>query len=139
MAQTGFKPADKAVEKVLKIAQIGDSGVGKTCILNRFTENTFSATFVPTIGCARTPAGCRGKYFLAMQILTPFLHSVDYKKKIVEVGGGRKVKVQIWDTAGQARSCHPDLTPSTLLAIHRNSEHSTHIPLIRMVHSLASC
>lgn len=33
-----------------KLLLIGDSGVGKTCIIFRFAENNFNPTFISTIG-----------------------------------------------------------------------------------------
>jgi len=57
---------------------IGDSGVGKTCLLVRFKDNTFlSGSFISTVG-------------------------IDFRNKVVNVDGA-KVKLQIWDTAGQER------------------------------------
>jgi len=56
---------------------VGDSGVGKSCLLLRFTEDNYTDNFIATIG-------------------------VDFKIKTVEVDG-KKVKLQIWDTAGQER------------------------------------
>ena len=56
---------------------IGDAGVGKSAILLRFADNTFSDSYINTIG-------------------------VDFKIQNVEVNGER-VKLQIWDTAGQER------------------------------------
>jgi len=35
---------------LLKLLIIGDSGVGKTCVLMRFTEDTFTNTYLSTIG-----------------------------------------------------------------------------------------
>lgn len=61
----------------IKMLLIGDSGVGKTSLLLRFTENAFSQSFLTTIG-------------------------IDFKVKTVEVDGER-YKLQIWDTAGQER------------------------------------
>ncbi|NXM07793.1 RAB15 protein, partial [Tyrannus savana] len=55
----------------------GDSGVGKTCLLCRFTDNQFHPAHISTIG-------------------------VDFKMKTIEVDG-IKVRIQIWDTAGQER------------------------------------
>jgi small GTP-binding protein len=60
-----------------KILLIGDSGVGKTSLLVRFNEQTFTTTHITTIG-------------------------IDLRSKVVDVEGS-KVKVQIWDTAGQER------------------------------------
>ena len=56
---------------------IGDSGVGKTCLLLRYANDSFSPTFITTIG-------------------------IDFKIKNVEVDG-KRIKLQIWDTAGQER------------------------------------
>ncbi|XP_036411335.1 ras-related protein Rab-13-like [Megalops cyprinoides] len=60
-----------------KLLLIGDSGVGKTCLIIRFAEDSFNSTFISTIG-------------------------IDFKVKTIEVEG-KKVKLQIWDTAGQER------------------------------------
>ena len=56
---------------------IGDSGVGKTCLLLRYANDSFSPTFITTIG-------------------------IDFKIKNVEIEG-KRIKLQIWDTAGQER------------------------------------
>lgn len=60
-----------------KVIIIGDSSVGKSCMLSRFTDNSFDKSYISTIG-------------------------VDFKVKVVNVGG-TQVKLQIWDTAGQER------------------------------------
>jgi len=62
---------------LFKLLLIGDSGVGKTCVLFRFSDDTFNTTFISTIG-------------------------IDFKIKTVELQG-KKIKLQIWDTAGQER------------------------------------
>lgn len=62
---------------IYKILLIGDSGVGKSSILVRFTDNVFSNNFVSTIG-------------------------VDFRVKTIEIDGAI-IKLQIWDTAGQER------------------------------------
>lgn len=53
------------------------AGVGKSSLLLRFADNTFSGSYITTIG-------------------------VDFKIKTVTLNG-QKVKLQIWDTAGQER------------------------------------
>jgi len=39
-----------AYDLLAKILIIGDSGVGKTCLLLRFSENSFASSHLPTIG-----------------------------------------------------------------------------------------
>ena len=63
--------------KQVKLLMIGDSGVGKSCLLLRFSDDSFSTNFITTIG-------------------------IDFKLKTVEIDG-KRVKLQIWDTAGQER------------------------------------
>lgn len=65
-------------ELKVKLLMIGDSGVGKTSMLLRYTNDSFHPTFITTIG-------------------------IDFKIKAVRVEGGKRVKLQIWDTAGQER------------------------------------
>jgi Ras-related protein Rab-1A len=56
---------------------IGDSAVGKSCLLIQFADQTFSENYVSTIG-------------------------VDFKIRTMELDG-KSIKLQIWDTAGQER------------------------------------
>ncbi|KPP68297.1 RAB8A, member RAS oncogene family,-like, partial [Scleropages formosus] len=67
----------KTYDYLFKLLLIGDSGVGKTCVLFRFSEDAFNSTFISTIG-------------------------IDFKIRTVELDG-KKIKLQIWDTAGQER------------------------------------
>lgn len=69
--------AKKSYDLLFKLLLIGDSGVGKTCILFRFSDDAFNTTFISTIG-------------------------IDFKIKTIELKG-KKIKLQIWDTAGQER------------------------------------
>ena len=47
----GLTTTDEEEEtNMLKLALIGDSGVGKTCILLRFAEGAFNADFMSTVG-----------------------------------------------------------------------------------------
>ncbi|OHT12106.1 Ras-related protein ORAB-1 [Tritrichomonas foetus] len=64
-------------EQPLKILVIGESAVGKSCLLLRYTDNKFQDTFMTTIG-------------------------VDFKTKFIDIDGNH-VKLQIWDTAGQEK------------------------------------
>ena len=40
----------KTYDFLFKLLLIGDSGVGKTCVLFRFSEDAFNSTFISTIG-----------------------------------------------------------------------------------------
>jgi len=64
-------------DQLIKLLLVGDSGVGKSCLLLRFTEDMFTPSFITTIG-------------------------IDFKVKTVEVDN-KVIKLQIWDTAGQER------------------------------------
>ena len=65
------------IDQMFKIIIIGESGVGKTAIMQRLCENTYDTVYVTTVG-------------------------VDFKPKILEIGK-KRIKMQIWDTAGQER------------------------------------
>lgn len=67
----------KNYDYLFKLLLIGDSGVGKTCLLFRFSDDAFNTSFIATIG-------------------------IDFKVRTVDIDG-RKIKLQIWDTAGQER------------------------------------
>ena len=60
----------KAYDYLFKLLLIGDSGVGKTCVLFRFAEDQYNATFISTIG-------------------------IDFKIRTIELDG-KKIKLQIW-------------------------------------------
>lgn len=61
----------------VKLLIIGDSGVGKSCLLLRFCDDEFTPSFISTIG-------------------------IDFKIRNIKVNG-KDVRLQIWDTAGQER------------------------------------
>ena len=61
-----------------KVITLGDSMVGKTCLILRFLEDTFFSTYLSTIG-------------------------FDLKQKVVKLDTGEKMKLIIHDTAGQER------------------------------------
>jgi len=62
---------------LFKLLLIGDSGVGKSCLLLRFADDTYTQSYISTIG-------------------------VDFKIRTIELEG-KTCKLQIWDTAGQER------------------------------------
>lgn len=69
--------ADEEYDYLFKLVLIGDSGVGKSNLLSRFTKNEFNLESKSTIG-------------------------VEFATKTLKVQG-KVVKAQIWDTAGQER------------------------------------
>jgi small GTP-binding protein len=64
-------------EYIIKILTLGDSSVGKTSIILRFTKEKYNSNRLATIG-------------------------VDFKSRIIQLENQR-IKVLIWDTAGQER------------------------------------
>ena len=68
---------DDEYDYLFKIVLIGDSGVGKSNLLSRFTRNEFSLESKSTIG-------------------------VEFATKSIQVDG-KVIKAQVWDTAGQER------------------------------------
>ena len=68
---------DEPYDHLVKVLLIGESGVGKTCLLQRFNKGDFLIHHLTTI-------------------------AIDFKMKILEVDGVN-LKMQIWDTAGQER------------------------------------
>jgi len=69
--------AERNYDYSAKVLLIGESGVGKTSILQRFARNHFSTKYLPTIG-------------------------IDYMVSFCEADGA-KVCLQMWDTAGQEK------------------------------------
>ena len=68
---------DDSYDYLFKTVLIGDSGVGKSNLLSRFTRNEFYLESKSTIG-------------------------VEFATRSIEVEG-KTIKAQIWDTAGQER------------------------------------
>ena len=62
---------------LFKLLLIGDSSVGKSCFLLRFSDDSYVDSYISTIG-------------------------VDFKIRTLEMDG-KTIKLQIWDTAGQER------------------------------------
>lgn len=72
---TTTRPRD--YDMLFKLVLIGDTGVGKSCILLRFADDSFTESYITTIG-------------------------VDFRFRTIPVDE-KSIKLQIWDTAGQER------------------------------------
>eukprot|EP00727_Mastigamoeba_balamuthi_P005909 m51a1_g1938 putative ras-related protein rab-11b (226) ;mRNA; f:923824-924735 len=73
------KIGDDSYDYLFKVVMIGDSGVGKSQLLSRFSKGTFNPESKSTIG-------------------------VEFETRTLRIAGGSKVvKAQVWDTAGQER------------------------------------
>ena len=106
--------AKKSYDLLFKLLLIGDSGVGKTCILFRFSDDAFNTTFISTIGTVLTKITyfpsllCPSMKFSrthhhvlfmigwSIYLLIWFLFTgIDFKIKTIELQG-KKIKLQIW-------------------------------------------
>ena len=72
-----MKPISRDYDLLFKIVLIGDTGIGKSCILLRFADDSFTDSYITTIG-------------------------VDFRFRTLTINN-KTVKLQIWDTAGQER------------------------------------
>ncbi|OXB56769.1 hypothetical protein ASZ78_004325 [Callipepla squamata] len=77
---------------LLKVVMTGESCVGKTSIVRRYTEPGAAAAFSSSSYLAT----------IEMFQIFFFLPGIDFKVKCITLNGTR-VKLQIWDTAGQER------------------------------------
>ena len=62
-----------------KVVLVGETAVGKSCLIAKYIKNTFQSNFVPTMGGA----------FFTKEI---FIKELD-----------KKIKFEVWDTAGQEK------------------------------------
>lgn len=69
--------ADFKPDRRFKLVLIGDAESGKSCCLLRFANDTFTPTYITTIG-------------------------TDFKVRSVDLDG-KKIKLEVWDTAGHQR------------------------------------
>ena len=86
-----------------KIVTVGDTGVGKTSLLNEKIDGNYQSTHIPTIG-------------------------VEYRTFIEKTNSGEKIKFQIWDTSGEenfssiTKSYYRDTIASVIVFSFDNKE-----------------
>jgi len=105
---------DSTYDYLFKVVLIGDSGVGKSNLLSRFTRNEFHQDSKSTIG-------------------------VEFATRSIDVDG-KRVKSQIWDTAGQERyraitSAYYRGAVGALL-VYDIAKHSTYVNVTRWLKEL---
>lgn len=99
--------SNESIIKKLSLVVIGDTGVGKSCLLLQFVDRRFSSVHDLTIG-------------------------VDFGSRIIDIGN-EKIKLQIWDTAGQesfrsiARSYYRDAAGCLLVFDVTRKESFAHL------------
>lgn len=81
---------NKSLDYTIKIMLLGETEIGKTCLIQRYVNNSFGINYITTIG-------------------------IDFQLKIVEIKG-KTVKLQIWDTAGQ--ECFKSITKNYFKTSH---------------------
>ena len=64
-------------DQKIKIMVIGDTLVGKTALITKYTKNTFGGAYLTTAG-------------------------IDFQDKFLNING-KEIKIELWDTAGQER------------------------------------
>jgi len=67
---------DVSFNKVIKLVALGDGAVGKTSLIRHWAENKFEKTYLKTLG-------------------------VDITDKSIILGHNTKIKIVVWDLAGQ--------------------------------------
>ena len=65
-------------EDIYKVVLVGEAGVGKTCIITRFTKDNFDADYISSF-------------------------TAQFFRKILEFSDGKRITFDIWDTAGQEK------------------------------------
>ena len=68
---------DSPFDEKIKIMVIGEIRVGKTALIKKYTSNIFGGDYLTTVG-------------------------IDFQEKTLDIDG-KKVRMQIWDTAGEER------------------------------------
>jgi Ras-related protein Rab-1A len=70
--------SEPSPDYLFRLVMLGDSLVGKTCIITRFADDRYYDSHVTTIG-------------------------VDFRIKVIETSNNTRTKLHVWDTAGQER------------------------------------
>ena len=78
---------------LIKFLALGNSGVGKTSFLHRYTEHTFNPRFISTVGID----------FREKKITWRGAKTGDQSERQASSARSQRIQLQLWDTAGQER------------------------------------
>lgn len=88
-----------------KVLVLGDSNVGKTCIVHRYCDERYYDTYISTIGSylslADSGQNIFANWFKNRKLI--IIAGIDFKQKLINLDGV-PIKLQIWDTAGKIDS-----------------------------------
>ena len=86
----------KNYDLLFKLLLIGDSGVGKTCILFRFSDDAFQTTFISTIGESLPVCFFSSmNFYYNLSLYLCLFIGIDFKIKTIDLNG-KRIKLQIW-------------------------------------------
>ena len=83
---TSFEANSWEFDVYVKTIIVGDSSVGKSCLLNRYTDDQFDPTTESTIG-------------VGLRLINQNIERTDVNGRTQTL----RAKIQLWDTAGQER------------------------------------
>lgn len=85
-----------------KVLVLGDSNVGKTCIVHRYCDERYYDTYISTIGETIFVFLVELMMLILIGPVRLVFTGIDFKQKLINLDGV-PIKLQIWDTAGQER------------------------------------
>ena len=91
---------------LFKLIIVGDSAVGKSCLLLRFADDKFTSDFISTIGVdfvSHKKVEQFERWLLRVRLTCVIVIHFAQRIKTLPMDDNKTVKLQLWDTAGQER------------------------------------
>eukprot|EP00035_Acanthoeca_spectabilis_P031064 m.12333 g.12333 ORF g.12333 m.12333 type:complete len:320 (+) comp4537_c0_seq1:96-1055(+) len=89
-------PRDRSDYNYLfKLVLVGDAGTGKTSLLHRYADDTFSTAALDSVRSTQS--------WSHKEVLWHFQIGIDFKVRIIQYAGST-IKLQLWDNTGQRRA-----------------------------------